>query len=473
MPLIITSKERWNQTPKKHVVTTKHATRGAVDLSGARKVQNEAYDWALGVMETNPGLALRALAGKDSLWKHLSRARARGKVDSSTPLALQRAASAQAHPIFNLREAHLQERVEMALAEQDEDVTARHIKRVGKPVRAFETYRRSHPSNQGRRRAVTVLSGIRRRGNRRFHIPGVGVVKVVDDVHHTTSAGQLVERNGETFLHLAGWAETSRSEGPGGSSHRTRQRGAPNAHGRRRRSVPTPRYERSGRNGAEERPPPRKMLHQRVASMEEAEEEREQAPTQGAPDPRGVGAPHREGPLASEQRHRTRRPRTRQHESQRQRHGIGAGKASRGEARTQPQPGEGPPRAIPSHHPPPMCARRHLVRRSPPRRHLHHLPRLRTPRPEEPERRKVPLHQMRHADPRRPECGHQPAPPRDDMPSSVPQTQEGGSNGRRGPSSGGATHPKKQAPHRHHRRAPQADPSRPAGWKSHAGRRSP
>ena len=55
MPLLMTGgRGRWDRTPKSHVWTTRHLVKSAPPLDDARRVQDRAYDWALGELANTP-----------------------------------------------------------------------------------------------------------------------------------------------------------------------------------------------------------------------------------------------------------------------------------------------------------------------------------------------------------------------------------------------------------------------------------
>ena len=131
MPLLVTgARGPWSRTPTRRVWTERYRIVSCPRLGEARAVQREAFDWALGEMETSPGLPVRARAGHDSLWRRLTGARADGALPRA-PLALQRAASAQAHEAFAKREAHLEAKARTVALEQSEDPYPE-----GRPVKA-------------------------------------------------------------------------------------------------------------------------------------------------------------------------------------------------------------------------------------------------------------------------------------------------------------------------------------------------
>ena len=203
MPLLVTgARGPWSRTPTRRVWTERYRIVSCPRLGEARAVQREAFDWALGEMETSPGLPVRARAGHDSLWGRLTGARAHGALPRA-PLALQRAASAQAHEAFAKREAHLEAKARTVALEQSEDPAPRVVRRLARPPKAPARYRRSHPANLRRRQAIAVLEGVRVAGPRAVHVPGLGSVTIERDVVDTPRSVQVVEEAGRpAWLHV-------------------------------------------------------------------------------------------------------------------------------------------------------------------------------------------------------------------------------------------------------------------------------
>ena len=218
MPLLMTGgRGRWDRTPKSHVWTTRHLVKSAPPLDDARRVQDRAYDWALGELANTP--SLKVVARGDSLWKRLTMARSDGTLERAA-LALQRAATAQAHEAFALRNAHLSEKASLALAEQEEATTPRTVRQLSKTPKPTACYLRSHPSKQAHRRAVSVLEGVRviDASGTRVRVQGVGIVHVRDPVIAPVSSAQIVERRGALWLHVQHgdrWPEPKPAGGKG------------------------------------------------------------------------------------------------------------------------------------------------------------------------------------------------------------------------------------------------------------------
>ena len=217
MPLIIPSEARgrsWDRTPKSTIETRRYEVLEGPRLDGARAVQREAFDWALGMLERHPYLKVRAKG--DSLWSRLTRARAQGNLPRAT-VNLQRAAVAQAHQAFALREEHLAAQVERALGEQDEDITPRTLRRLTRAPKAPETYLRCHPSKQGRKQAVALLEGARAAPDgRTVKVQGVGTFVLRDEVTKPIRSCQLVERRGKVWLHAQHGETVPEPKGLGG-----------------------------------------------------------------------------------------------------------------------------------------------------------------------------------------------------------------------------------------------------------------
>ena len=163
-------------------------------------------------------ITLKVRTKGDSLWKRLTDARADGTIERA-PLVLQRAATAQSHEAFTLRETHLAEKARVALTEQDQGTGPRAIRRLTKPPKDPCTYRRSHPSKQHRRQAVHVLEGVcvQDKDRRTVRVRGVGTIKLRDPVHGPVSSAQLVERKDQVWLHVQHgreWPEPKPTDGP-------------------------------------------------------------------------------------------------------------------------------------------------------------------------------------------------------------------------------------------------------------------
>ena len=202
MPLIIPSdnrKQRWDRTPKSHIRTRRYEVRSAPDLARPRAIQRQAYDWALKTLDANPNLKVRARG--DSLWARLTRARHNGTLPRE-PVVLQRAATNQAHAVFEMLEKHREEKAQKTLTEQDEKTTPRTLRRLATPPRHITEYFRSYPSKQHRRQAIAVLEGVTtNEDGTTVKVPGIGQVTLNDPVHEPIRSAQLVERNGKLWLH--------------------------------------------------------------------------------------------------------------------------------------------------------------------------------------------------------------------------------------------------------------------------------
>lgn len=221
MPLIVTGEPgRWDRTPRLRVHSVKYRLDACPDLGRARAVQREALDWALGVLERKPSLPIRAArTGQDALWSRLTRARGGGSLPRA-PLALQRAAVSQAHAAFALREAAEEDRLRLALAEQDEGTAPRTLRRLARTPRAPDTLRRAHPRRIGRRIAVHVLERVRvsRANAHEVRVGGVGVLRSRTPVAPGVRSAQIVEKGAQRWLHAQYGEDLPAPKNPGGTT---------------------------------------------------------------------------------------------------------------------------------------------------------------------------------------------------------------------------------------------------------------
>ena len=222
MPLIVTgARGKWDRTPKGRIHTVKYRLDACPDLGEARAVQRDGFDWAMEVLERHHNLPVRpAKAGQKSLWGKLTRARMSGELPRA-PLTLQRAACAQAHTAFALREEHREAKAQKALREQDEDgVTPRTLRRLAKGPKPDEAYRRAHASKRHRRQAIHVLEGVQvnPKDPRSVRVRGVGTVRARREVAGTPRSAQIVEDGAKRWLHVQYGEKTAPPKDPQGAS---------------------------------------------------------------------------------------------------------------------------------------------------------------------------------------------------------------------------------------------------------------
>ena len=293
-------------------------------------------------------------------------------------------------------------------------------------------YLRSHPSKQARRRAVSVLEGVRviDASGTRVRVQGVGIVHVRDPVIAPVSSAQIVERRGALWLHVQHgdrWPEPKPAGGKGigldaGITHTlTCDDGA---HWQR---PDTSGLEDEARRVDRHRA---KCCHPRVAAMEQATPQGVKVSRQSPPHPRELGAPHGEGHLAGERRRRNRRLENPKHDRVGARNIVDARLAR--EAGTQPLACAGKTRTAAYRGAPTSLARRDVVCRRRPQEYLHHVFAVRAQGQGKQERSTLQVHEVRVSDPRGPERGNQPETPRTQRARRICQ-----SAGRRGTPSRG------------------------------------
>ena len=116
-----------------------------------------------------------------------------------------------------MREEHLKAQAERALAEQDEDVTPRAVRRIARAPKAPGEYLRGHPSKQGHRQAVALLEGVRTAPDgRSAKVRGVGTFVLSDEVTRPMRSCQLVEHRGTIWLHAQHGENVPEPKGLGG-----------------------------------------------------------------------------------------------------------------------------------------------------------------------------------------------------------------------------------------------------------------
>ena len=125
MTVLDPSRRPWDVTPKRYITTTSHRVRHNPELN--RKVeqaqfsQSQVYDTVLEHFDRHTALPFQAPAGKPSLCKWITSARAGNEDLAKVPVALARGAGSQARLAWLTKDTFEQDKAGTILAEQEKE----------------------------------------------------------------------------------------------------------------------------------------------------------------------------------------------------------------------------------------------------------------------------------------------------------------------------------------------------------------
>ena len=125
MTVLDPSRRPWDVTPKRYITTTSHRMRHDPELNRkveqAQFTQSQVYDTVLEHFDRHTALPFQAPAGKPSLCKWITSARAGNEDLAKVPVALARGAGSQARLAWLTKDTFEQDKAGTILAEQEKE----------------------------------------------------------------------------------------------------------------------------------------------------------------------------------------------------------------------------------------------------------------------------------------------------------------------------------------------------------------